>query len=93
MAPCLLLPTRRPGLLGHDALASPTQQASAPGLEPPPSSAPKSTVSLFWVTTRHAQGISTSACGVSDSPRPLMHLTPSGSKASYSLPLALAWDP
>lgn len=56
-------------------LSAPPGRASAPRLQPPLSSALKSTVSLFWVTAHHAQGISIVACGVSDSLRPLTKLT------------------
>lgn len=70
------------------SLSAPPRQASALGLEPPPSSAPKSTVSLFWVTTRHAQGISISACGASDSLGPFMQLTPSESVPPAPAPWA-----
>lgn len=75
MAPHLPLPTQDLSTPGGQASSvtmpspAPPRQASAPGLKPPPSSAPKSTVSLFWVTTRHTQGISISACGASDSLR------------------------
>lgn len=94
MAPHLPLPTLGLSRSGHQASLvttpspAPPRQASAPGLEPPPSSAPKSTVSLFWVTTRHAQGISILACGASDSLRALRQLTPSGSVSPTPAPQA-----
>ena len=94
MAPHLPLPTQDLSTPGGQASSvtvpspAPPRQASAPGLKPPPSSAPKSTVSLFWVTTRHTQGISISACGASDSLRLLMHLTPSGSVSPTPAPWA-----
>lgn len=92
MAPHLPLPTQDLSTPGGQASSvtmpspAPPRQASAPGLKPPPSSAPKSTVSLFWVTTRHTQGISISACGASDSLRLLR--TPSGSVPPTSAPWA-----
>lgn len=102
-APHLPFPTQglsRPGgqaFLATTPLSAPPRPASAPELQPPPlSPAPKNTVSLFWVTTRHAQGISIIACGASDSLRPLTQLTPSGPVPSAPAPWAAphpAWDP